>query len=123
MRRAMSARTESSEYCANRTSISVSTGSESKSCLAAKRALSLTGLHIYRCSCLRVATITSGKFGYAATIAPGCCSDAAPDRRNPGCVLGRPESVSRLHEPQELPQRGRGARFDEHDPNAEDRSA
>src|SRR6202021_733943 len=97
IRRAMVARKQSSEYCANRTSISVSVGSESKSCLAPKEALSLTGLHIYRYSYVWTSTITGGKFRYAATIAPGCCSDAAPDRRSPGCVLGRPESVSRLH--------------------------
>src|ERR1700756_863897 len=98
MRRAMSARKPSSEYCANRTSISVSVGRESKSCLAAKEALSLTELHIYRYSYVWTGTITGGKFRYAATIATGCCSDAAPDRRGPGCLLGRPESFSRLHE-------------------------
>src|SRR5450631_4043258 len=47
-------------------------------------------------------TIPGGDLGYAATIAPGCCGDAAPKRRDSGCVLGRSEIVSRLCEAQEF---------------------
>src|SRR6185312_2070161 len=68
-------------------------------------------------------TILGGNFRYAATIAPGWCDDAAPDRRDPGCVLGRFEVVPCLRKVQELPQRRRGTAGHEHHADAQDRPA
>src|SRR5665647_476849 len=119
----ISATADSSERRTGCTAISVLRGSMSKSCRAAKEALSLTGSRIYRRSCLWAGTIAGGEFRYAATIAPGCCGDAAPNRGSPGCVLGRPEIVSRLCPAQEFPQRRRSARSDEHHADAQDRPA
>src|SRR3979409_1714856 len=117
----MSAKTGSSECRANRTSISELVDSESKSCLAAKEALSISRLHIYRHSYLWAITILGRDFGYAATIAPVRCGDAAPNRRGSGCVLGRSEIVSRLCEIQEFPKRCGSAGSDEHHPHPKDR--
>jgi hypothetical protein len=58
--------------------ISALLGSRSKSRFAANVALSIMGSRIYRRSCLWVSTIPGKDLGYAATIAPGCCGDAAP---------------------------------------------
>src|SRR5262249_29792087 len=119
----MSASAGSSVYRAVLTSVSPSVGRESKSCLPTKEPLSLMRSRIYRHSYLWAGTLLSRDFRYAATIAPGCCDDAAPDRRDPGRVLGRFEVLPCLSKMQELPQRRRGVAGHEHDTHAQDRPA
>src|SRR3954453_113396 len=121
IRVAMSAMTAISELRAGRTSMEVSVDRESKSCrLLVKLTLSIPRLRIYRCFQPGPSTLAGGDFGYAATIAPGCCDHAAPDRRNPGRIVGRPEVVPRLCAAQKFPQRGRPARRHQHYADATD---
>src|SRR5262249_17127074 len=116
----MSASAGSSASRAHLTSVSPWVGRESKSCLPTKEPLSLMRSRIYRHSYLWAGTLLSRDFRYAATIAPGCCDDAAPDSRDPGCVLGRFEGLPGLRKMQELPERRRGIASYEHDAHAQD---